>query len=185
MRLKKSTSFVALGVGIGLTLLALGGCSSAYKKAQGGDPARVFTRIYFTEFTVAWQATLEAIKSLRIDVSNREGGFIQTRWTENSSEKRFIDSYGTQNAYLKAQYRFRITAAQGFYNGEPSVKISVQKEQMVQRDVLEGWQPVETDEVEEKTLLYRIGRLITIQLHKDRIETEKTDSKIEESLESQ
>ena len=162
-------------------LAASSGCSSAYKKSQGGDPAQVFTRIYFTPLPVAWQATLEAIKSLRIDVSNREGGYIQTRWTENSAEKKFIDSYGAQNSYLKAQYRFRITVAQGFYNGESSVKVSVQKEQLVQRDILDGWQPVETDSVEEKTLLYRIGRLITIQIHKDRIETEKTENQIEKA----
>jgi len=155
------------------------GCTSAYKKSVGGDTAQVFTKIYLTEPNIAWQVTLDALKSCRLDVANREGGFIQTRWTNNTAEKNFTDSFGNANAYLKAQYRFRVTVAKGFYNGRPSVKISVQKEQVVQRDVLEGWRPIETDAIDENTLLYRIGRLIQIRHNLAKIEEEKTKRALE------
>ncbi len=158
---------------IGLVALLLAsstGCMKAYKQSVGGEGVRVFQRIYLTDFNNAWQAALESLKSLRLDVTNREGGLIQTRWIENTSEKNFIDSFGGADSYLKAQFRFRVAVAKGFYQGKPSVKVSVQKEQLIQRDVLDGWRPVETDEVEETTLLYRIGRLISIRTRLNRLE---------------
>jgi hypothetical protein len=71
--------------------------------------------------------------------------------------------------------------AKGFYNGHPSVKVTVLKEQVVQRDVLEGWKPTETEPTEERTLLYRIGRLIYMRMKVARLEEEKTKKAIESS----
>jgi hypothetical protein len=162
-------------------LAAATGCTSAYRQSVGGETAQVFNRVYLTDFNTAWQAVLDALKSSRLDVSNREGGFIQTRWTENTAEKNFTDSFGGADSYLKAQFRVRVTVAKGFYNGHPSVKVTVQKEQLIQRDVLEGWRPIETDMIDENTLLYRIGRIIYIRMKLARLEEEKTKKAIENS----
>lgn len=154
-------------------------CTSAYKRSVAGHNVEVYSKIYLTDFNTAWQSVLDALKSARLDVSNREGGFIQTRWTDNTAEKNFTDSFGSANAYLKTQYRFRVNVAKGFYNGKPSVKVTVQKEQLVQRDVLEGWRPTESDSIDENTLLYRIGRLIVIRHRLAKIEEEKTKKEME------
>ena len=140
------------------------GCMKAYIGSVGGNVDEVFSRIFISDMNVSWQAVLEALKSSSLDVSNRESGYVQTKWTDNTTQKNFIDSFGTASAYLKAQYRFKVSVAKGFYAGKPSVKVTVQKEQMVQRDVLEGWVPIETDRIDEKTLLYRIGRIIYVKL---------------------
>lgn len=151
----------------------------AYRQSVGGDLNQVFTKIYYTDFNTAWQAALDALKSSRLDISNREGGFIQTRWADNTSEKNFTDSFVGGDVYLKAQYRFRVTVAPGFHVGRSSIKVTVQKEQMVQRDVLEGWKPIETDSAEENTLLYRIGRLIFMRMKIAAMEEEKTQRALE------
>ncbi len=161
--------------------LSASSCVSAYKQTIGGDTTATFSRIYLTDFNTAWQSVLDSLKASRLDVSNREGGFIQSRWTENTAEKNFVDSFGGADAFLKAQYRFRVNVAKGFYNGRPSVKVTVQKEQLVQRDVLEGWKGAETDTIDENTLLYRIGRLIFIRMRMAQIEEEKTRRAIENS----
>jgi hypothetical protein len=156
-------------------------CVTAYRQTIGGDTSQVFMRIYLTDFNTSWQGVLDALKNSHLDVSNREGGFVQTKWTDNTAEKNFVDSFGGADSYLKAQYRFRINVAKGFYNGQPSVKVSVQKEQLVQRDVLEGWRPIETDTIDENTLLYRIGRIIFIRMKLAYLEEEKTKKAIENS----
>lgn len=156
------------------------GCMTAYRQGVGGDTSRNFGRYYLTDFNTAWQATLDSLKSARLDVSNRDAGFIQTRWTENTAEKNFIDSFGNADSYLKAQYRFRISVGKGYYNGAEAVKVSVQKDQVIQRDVLEGWRPVETDEIEERTLLYRIGRLIYIRTKMAKLEEDRTKHQMEQ-----
>lgn len=165
-------------IGFGTLVLLLGalmmsGCMSAYVKSVGGDTDRVFSRIFVTDLNTAWQSVLESLKSNQLDISNREAGIVQTRWSDNTSEKNMTDAQGSIQPYLKAQYRFRISVAEGFFNGIQSVRVGVQKEQMVQRDVLEGWIPAATDTVDENTLLYRVGRIISIRMKMEQIEEQK------------
>jgi hypothetical protein len=162
-----------------MLLLTGSACVRAYVKSVGGETSQTFDRIFLTDFNTAWQATLDALKNSRLDVSNREGGFLQSKWTENTAEKNFTDSFGSADSYLKAQYRFRVSIGKGFYNGQPTVKVSVQKEQLIQRDVLEGWRPIESDSIDELTLLYRIGRLIYIRMKLAQLEEEKAKREIE------
>jgi hypothetical protein len=159
--------------------LVTSSCVSAYKESIGGETEQTFSRVYYTDFNTSWQSVLEALKHSRLDVSNREGGFVQTKWTDNTDDRNFIDSFGDSDAYLKAQYRFKVTVAKTFFNGKPAIKVTVQRDQLVQRDVLEGWQPIETDSTEENTLLYRVGRLIMIKMKLARIEEEKTRKALE------
>jgi len=164
---------------LALSTVSGSGCMSAYKQSVGSDAAQIYTRIFLIDFNTAWQAVLDSLKNSALDVSNREGGYVLTKWTDNTSERNFTDSFGGANAYLLAQYRFRVTVAKGFYNGKPSVKVTVQKDQLVQRDVLEGWKPVETDSVDENTLIYRISRLIFMRSKVNKFEEEKTKRELE------
>lgn len=165
----------------GLLLLATSACTTAYKKSVGGDTEQVFSRIYMTDFNTAWQAGLEALKSSPLEISNREAGFIRTKWTDNTSDRRLFESFGAGRAFLKAQFRFRVSIGKGFYENKPSVKISVQREQLVQHDVLEGWRPVVSDSIEENTLLYRVGRIILIRTKIARMEEERKEKAIQSS----
>ena len=170
-----ATAFLLGGVVLGQV-----GCMTAYRKSVGATTEQNFTRIFVTDVSTAWQAVLEALKSSRLDVSNREAGFVQTRWTDNTSDRNFVDSFGGSDTYLKAQYRFKINVNQGYFAGASSVKVTVQREQWIQRDVLEGWMPVETDGIEEATLLYRHERIISIRARIAQIEHEKTEKAIQE-----
>jgi hypothetical protein len=159
-----------------LAVLATLGCQTAYRQSVGaGDPPPYVSRIFLTDFNVAWQSILDALKHSPLDVSNREGGFVQTKWTDNTAERNFVDSFGLQDTYLKAQYRFRVTVAKGFYNGQASVRVQVHKDQLVERDVLEGWRHAADEEpTDENTLLYRIGRLINMKMKLGMLEEQKT-----------
>lgn len=173
---------LSFAIGVMATVVAMTSitsCVSAYKESVGGQTEEVYNRVFFTDFNTAWQSALDALKHNRLDVTNREGGFVQTKWTDNTEEKNFVDSFGSADSYLKAQYRVKVSVAKSFFNGKPAVKVSVQREQLVQRDVLEGWQPIETDSIEENTLLYRIGRLILMKMKLARIEDEKTKKALE------
>jgi hypothetical protein len=155
-------------------------CISAYHQIIGSTDEQ-FERIFITDFNTAWQSILDALKNNRLDITNREGGYLQTKWVENTAEKNFTESFGNADSYLKAQSRFRIIVSKGFYNGRNSIKVAVQKEQLVQRDVLEGWRPVETDTIDEKSLLYRIGRLIALKMKITKMNEEKTAKELKEA----
>ena len=101
---------------------------------------------------------------------------------DNTNDKNFIDSFGNSTNYLKAQFRFKVNLSKGAYRGNPSVKISVQKEQLVLRDVLEGWNPIPTDRTDENTLLYRIARIIYIKTKIAKMDQEKAQRAVEKAL---
>src|SRR5687767_7172087 len=106
------------------------GCMTAYKRSVGADIRNVHRRIWATDRNTAWQAALDSLKSTRLDVTNREAGFLQTRWMDNTSEKNFTDGDGTTSPYMKAQYRFKVTVAPGVFSGIQGVKVTVRKEQV-------------------------------------------------------
>jgi hypothetical protein len=166
---------------ISLLALLLPSCMSAYKKSVGGDSDRIFTKIFISEYNLAWESSKEALKASPIDVENRENGTLQTKWIDNTAERNLIDNSGSVNPYIKAQYRFRTALAKGFYDGKPSVRITVQKEQQVQRDVLEGWVNLDTDGIQENSLLYRIGKVIDYRKRIIDLENQKLKKQLEEA----
>jgi hypothetical protein len=175
--------FAAIALAILLASLAFcaAGCMSAYRQSVGGDPEQVYSRTYLTDINTAWQAVLQAFRASPLDITNRESGYIQTRWIDNTEQRNFADSFGGSDYLLKAQYRFRVNVAKTFYKGEPCAKVSVQKDQLVQIDVLEGWQHRESDSIEENTLLYRIGRIIYMQLKIAQAEDQKIKQEMKNS----
>ena len=168
-----------IALGLLTTLATFGGCMSAYRRSVGADQDQIFSRVYFTDLNTAWQSCLEALKSSALDISNRESGFIQTKWTDNTEQKNFIDDFGGTDMVQKAQYRFRVNVGKMFYHGQPAVKVTVQKEQLIMRDVLEGWVPQTTDSIEENTLLYRIGRIIYMKMKLQKIEEQKENEELQ------
>lgn len=143
-----------------LVLFQLSACTTAYKRSLGANTVRTYHRVFLSDFNTVWLASLDALKNAPLDVSNREAGFLQTKWVENTEQLNFTNVFGAgPDQVLRAQFRFRISVAKGTFKEKDSVKVSVQKEQLVQKDVLDGWREQESDGVEENTLLYRIGQI--------------------------
>lgn len=169
----RSRALIFIGLTFGL--LSTTGCMSAYRKSVGADSnQKVYTRGYFTDLNTAWQACLEALKVNPLEISNRESGNIQTKWVDNTEQRNFVDAFGDADAALKAQFRFKVNVSNDFaYNGKPIIRVTVQKDQLLQHDVLEGWRPIETDSIDENTLLYRIGRIIYLKMKIAQLEDER------------
>ena len=172
-----------LGLKLCLVGLAFTGCMSAYLKSVGGDGEKVFSKVYITDYPIAWESASEALKTSPMEVVNRENGSIQTKWIDNTAERNLIDSAGSVSVYQKAQYRFKVTLAKGIYNGKPSVRISVQKEQQVQRDVLEGWMPQDSDGIQENSFLYRVGKVVEFKNRLQEIQNQKLKKDLERAKE--
>ena len=162
-----------------ILLILLNGCMSAYKKSVGGDTDQIFSKIFISEYSMAWEAAVDALKASPMEVVNRENGTLQTKWIDNTAERNMIDSAGSVSPYTKAQYRFRVSLAKGSLEGKNSVRMVVQKEQQIQRDVLEGWRNQESDGIQENSLLYRVGKLIEFKIKNEKIENQKIKKQIE------
>jgi len=121
------------------------------------------------------------LKASPMEIVNRENGTLQTKWIDNTAERNLIDSAGSVSPYTKAQYRFRLTLAKGFYEGRTSVRVSIQKEQQIQRDVLEGWLNQESDGIQENSLIYRISKIIQDKLKMQEIENDRLKRQLKDA----
>jgi hypothetical protein len=170
-----------MGLFAGVLLFTLSGCTSAYRKSVGADQDKVVSRVYVADFNTAWQSVLEALKSSNLDQSDRDAGVVQTRWMTNTADKNLADSDGGVLHYTQAKLRFRVSLTRGFQRGLPAIKVSVQKEQVVQRDALDELRIQESDGVEERTLVYRIGRILKIKQALASQEEARTQQEIQKS----
>lgn len=166
-----------------LLLLTMGiapSCTWFYQ--PGSETNKIYSKIFLVDYNTAWQSTLDALRSYEKTKQNRAGGIVQTAWTDNTSERSYTDAFGGQETFLKARYRLTLAVAPGTYKGKSSVKVSVEKEQQVQRDALEGWKVLKSDSIDENTILYRISRLIYMKVKLQKFEEQKLQQAIDQGI---
>lgn len=156
-----------------LLACALASCSNMPFVRQNKAP----TRLFLTDFSTAWTATLEAVSGGKdvIKSQNRETGIIETGWIENSESRSFLDVFSDEDFFLRMRYRLQVHVREGKKNNQQAVLIRVIKQQQKESTFLGGYQEAESDGLEESVYLYRIGRLIAIQQY-----AEDQDEKIKQ-----
>ena len=176
LRLKNARLIAALGL-----LASLGpGCAIFHQ--PGSESNRIYSKVFLVDYNTAWQSVLDGLRSYDKTKQNRAGGIVQTAWLDNTADRYFIEQFGGTATFLKSRYRMTVAVAPGTYKGKPSVKISVEKDQQVQRDALEGWKGVVSDSIDENTMLYRISRLIYMKVKLQKMEEQKLQDAISQGI---
>lgn len=131
------------------------------------------SKVYDAEFNLTWQAVLDIMQKYDLAQKNQEIGLIKTRWKDNTQELNFQDSFSVGDAVKAAKFKLILNVVKG-YKGEREVtKVTVFKRQMVEKDFLQGWKVVPTDGISEQAILYRISRLLAIELNLKKIEAKR------------
>lgn len=144
-----------------LILFLFSGCS--YDKfRQVTDENEIPSRIYKADFNQTWQAVIQVMRKFDIAQQNQEAGFIKTRWMDNTLEVNFADAFGSSDAVKAAKFKMVVNVVKGYRAGREVSKVTIFRRQLVEQDFLQGWKEVPTDGINERTLLYRIERLIAI-----------------------
>lgn len=140
--------------------LMISGCASYEKFRQITEELEIPTKVYKADYNQTWQAVIQVMRKFDIAQQNQEAGFIKTRWMDNTLEVNFTDSFGSADAVKAAKFKLVINVVKGFRGGREVAKVTIYKRQLMEQDFLQGWKEVATDGITEKTLLYRIERLI-------------------------
>ena len=138
----------------------LSGCANYEKFRQITEEMEIPTRIYKSDYNQTWQAVIQVMRKYDIAQQNQEAGFIKTRWMDNTLEVNFTDSFGSSDAVKAAKFKLVVNVVRGFRASREVSKVTIYKRQLMEQDFLQGWKEVTTDGIMEKTLLYRIERLI-------------------------
>lgn len=145
---------------------------SACANMPFGRTNKAYTRIFQTDYSTAWTASFDAVSGGRdiIKIQNREQGIIETKWIDYTEQKHFLEVFSDERFFLRARYRLKVLLREGRKNGLPAVIVQTLREEQTEKTFLSGW--TDSDEPEntvEATILYRIGRLIAIQEHNDKL----------------
>lgn len=120
------------------------------------------TEIIDADYNQCWQAVIQAMRKYDLEGQNQEGGIIKTRWIDNTNALNFSDSFGSSDAVKSAKYKLTINVVKSSRGSQEVSKVSILKRQLVEQDFLQGWKEIPSDGIVEKTLLYRIKRIVDI-----------------------
>lgn len=151
--LQKSLNYV-------LILLFSLSCTSYEKFRKITEELEIPSTVYPADFNQTWRAVIQVMKRYDIVYQNQESGKIKTRWMDNTLQVNFTDSFGSSDSIKAAEFKLQVNVAQGYSYGRKVTKVTVFKRQRIENDFLQGWKEEPTDTIQEKTLLYRIGKLI-------------------------
>jgi hypothetical protein len=141
-------------------LLTLGSCASYEKFRQVTEELEIPAKVYKADYNQTWQAVISVMRKYDIAQQNQEAGFIKTRWMDNTLEVNFADAFGSSDAVKAAKFKVVVNVVKGFRSSREVTKVTIYKRQLLEQDFLQGWKEAPTDGIIEKTLLYRIERLI-------------------------
>lgn len=164
-----------------ITMLFFSGCASYEKFRQITEELEIPAKIYKADYNQTWQAVIQVMRKYDIAQQNQEAGFIKTRWMDNTLEVNFADSFGSSDAVKAAKFKLVVNVVKGFRNGREVAKVTIYKRQLVEQDFLQGWKEQSTDGITEKTLLYRMSRLIAIDNKLKEIDKAREKEQLENS----
>jgi hypothetical protein len=141
-------------------LFTLSGCASYEKFRQVTEELEIPSKVYKADYNQTWQAVISVMRKFDIAQQNQEAGFIKTRWMDNTLEVNFADAFGSSDAVKAAKFKVVVNVVKGFRSSREVTKVTIYKRQLLEQDFLQGWKEAPTDGIIEKTLLYRIERLI-------------------------
>ena len=141
-------------------LLTLSGCASYEKFRQVTEELEIPAKVYKADYNQTWQAVISVMRKFDIAQQNQEAGFIKTRWMDNTLEVNFADAFGSSDAVKAAKFKIVVNVVKGFRSSREVTKVTIYKRQLLEQDFLQGWKESPADGITEKTLLYRIERLI-------------------------
>lgn len=124
---------------------------------------------------------MQVMKKYDLELDSQDSGVVKTKWTDNTLEVNFADSFGSRDAVKSARFKLIVNVIKGFRGSREVAKVTVYKRQMIEQDFLQGWKVVPSDSILEKTILYRVHRELTIAKKLKKIEDEKA-KEIEESF---
>lgn len=167
-----------------MLMTLMGSCTSYKQFKYITEEFEIPSKVYKVTYNQAWQAVSDVMKKYNLEKKDQSAGVIKTRWEDNTLELNFSDSFGTSDAIKGARFKLVINVIKGFRGSREVSKVTIFKRQLIEEDFLQGWKVVPSDGILEKTLLYRIDRILRIESKLKQIEEQRSREAEKDLLES-
>ena len=159
-----------------LTFFCLTGCTSYDHFKNVSRDYELPSQVFRTNYEMTWSAIKNIIDTYNysLEVSNRASGLWKTRWVDNTLEMNFSNSLKRGSGYKAAKFKLIINVVKGYRTEREVTKVFISKRQLVQKDLLQGWKVISSDQILEKTLLYRLKRILLIEKKLEVLEKRKS-----------
>lgn len=137
-------------------------CSSYEKFEKVSSGLNMPTQLMMADYRTTWAAVVTVISQFDVEEQNQESGIIKTRWIDNTKNINTSEAMVEGERVSNAKFKLLVNVAKTSRGGKEACVVSIYKRQVMEQDFLQGWSSVENDDVLEKTLLYRIQRVIAI-----------------------
>ena len=142
--------------------MSLGGCAIFGDRPKpalfSGPRDQVFTATY----DEVWKAVNLVLQPYPLRVSNMDQGVLETDTLR--ADKIWTLPFGTNpDAPSGENYRLVVRVIRGSENKVRATKVMISKEILLQSDFFSDPKTVQSDGLEEKTILYRVAREVQIE----------------------
>ena len=159
-----------------LIFLQISGCSSYDHFKNVSRDYELPSQVFKANYEMTWSAIKNIIDTYNysLEISNRASGLWKTRWVDNTLEMNFSNSRNRGSGYKAAKFKLIINVVKGYRTEREATKVFISKRQLVQKDLLQGWNVIPSDQILEKTLLYRLKRILLIEKKLEQLEKRKS-----------
>lgn len=141
-----------------LCFLILSACA-LFEERKG--PANYFgprEQVYYATYEEVWRASNLVLQPYPLRVSNMDQGVLETDSVRGF--KVWTPPFKPDGATAGQAYKLTLKILKGKFSGKAATKVAILKDASIQRDFFSDPKPTASDGLEEKSLLYRIGREI-------------------------
>ena len=159
-----------------IIFICLAGCTSYDHFKNVSRDYELPSQVFRANYEMTWSAIKNIIDTYNysLEVSNRASGLWKTRWIDNTLEMNFSNSLNRGSGYKTAKFKLIINVVKGYRTEREVTKVFISKRQLVQKDLLQGWKVIPSDQIIEKTLLYRLKRILLIEKKLEELEKRKS-----------
>ena len=118
-------------------------------------------QVYYCTFEEVWRAVNLALQPYPLRISNMDQGTLETDTIHGY--KVWAPPYKSENANSGEIYHLTVRVVRGALKKDSATKVTIVKDTEIQVDFFSDPRSVPSDGLEEKALLYRIGREIQIE----------------------
>lgn len=142
-------------------LVILSGCALFRENSGPPETFAVRDEMYYGSFDQVWRAAQLALQNYPMKINNMDLGVIETEQVKGY--KVWMPPYKTEQTSGGLAYSLNVRLIKGKSQGRDVVKVSILKETQIQKDFFSEPVRMPSDGLEEKSILYRIGRELQIE----------------------
>lgn len=128
-------------------------------------------QVYYATFEEVWRATNLVLQPYPLHVSNMDQGVLETDMIRGN--KVWAPPYKPMAGNSGEAYHLSIHVIKGSLDNRPATRVTIVKDTEVQVDFFSDPKNIASTGLEEKSLLYRIGREILIERALAKIQKQK------------